>query len=155
MSCRVALVLLLCLSFSQRVSAQTAGGTSVASAPLLFARPPEGVLRPAPQASPPNGRAGLIVGGIALGLAAVNLALLPVCHADFYRENDAETPCVVISYIYAGLATTVGIISLAIGSRRRAQFREWQALHQSVTLLEGVRLSATRGGAGLAFRTTF
>jgi len=67
-------VLLSCLS-AQRVSAQAARNP----APLT-------VNLDAPQAEPPTGRPGFIIGGIALGVAALNLALLPVCQADFYRR---------------------------------------------------------------------
>jgi hypothetical protein len=135
------LVVLLCALACSRADAQQ-------SDPRLGFEPPV-LVQP-----PRTGIPALAVAAGLLGEAALNLALLPVCHADWY-PSDAEEFCVVSSYVFAGVGIAVGVPSLIIGLVRYRRHQEWKARKRGLALLEPLGMGVVPKGAVLRLELRF
>ena len=80
-----------------------------------------------------NGLGLTIAGGIVTGLGALNLAISPVCRADFYREANGDTAsnvCFYGSLIGGGILLAVGVPMLVVGLVRRSAWKAWHENNQ-------------------------
>lgn len=118
-----------------------------------FAEPPPSYERP-----PRSGLAGVIVGSIGLGVAAVNFGTLPLCFdSPTYPYADHQAICLgfTVGYGVAGLVT--GITGLGLGVPRRRAYKEWRnrARYGRSPGFEGLSVGLTPQHTGLNARFHF
>src|SRR5687768_8859083 len=77
------------------------------------------------EARPSTGTGLIVVGWIAVGIAALNLATLPICYADFY-PRESEDLCVGASLVIAGIGVSLGIPFLIVGYVNRSNYNDWK-----------------------------
>jgi len=98
-----------------------------------------------------NGLGLTIAGGILTGIGALNLAITPVCRADFYREANGDVGsdvCFYGSLIGGGIFLAVGVPMLVVGLVRRSAWKAWHETNQVFFRID------PEGGA-LAWQTRF
>lgn len=149
---------------SAAVAPQTPNPTGLEAQPPS-AQPAPAVLAPstAPTAAhaakrekePPSGIGGLILGYGGIGLGALNLALIPVCSADFY-PSDAEDLCVAFSIAYGVIGIGAGIPLAIMGHVRRARYLKWRDEHaQTARFLPQIGVLPDPSAPGLTARFRF
>lgn len=101
---------------------------------------------------PPSTGTGLIVvGWIALGLGALNLASLPICYADFY-PRESEDLCVGLSLVVAGVGVSLAIPFLIVGYVNRSDYNDWKQRNAVARHLLNTQLALLEGGAMVSYR---
>ncbi len=124
-----------------------------ASSAEAQARAPSGEYAPSLDPRPRSGLGGVIAGGAALGIAALNLVTLPMCSASFY-PSDAEESCVVLSIAFASIASVVAVPALSVGLVRRKKYKAWRA-RQRAPVSSSFAPTAVHGGYALVWRGRF
>lgn len=100
---------------------------------------------------PSSGIGLIVVGWVASGIGALNLATLPICFADFYPE-ESKGLCIGLSAAFAGVGFAVGLPALIIGYNQRSDYKAWKKRHALVGLLMDTSLALDRDGARLSLR---
>jgi hypothetical protein len=100
---------------------------------------------------PSSGVALTVVGGVALGIGAINLATIPICSANFY-PRDAKDACVVASVTFGVIGVGVGLPLLLVGINQRSKYKAWRQAHP---VLSAFDLHLDRGRAELVFDASF
>lgn len=137
-------LLFLSLSLPHLVHAQSADG----EATYTDNGDPKPTVTPS---TPSSGVALTVVGAIALGIGALNFALIPVCSADFYPAEQKDT-CVVASVTVGVIGVGVGLPLLLVGLHQRSQYKEWRKSHP---VLAGLQFHMDQGRAEFGFRGSF
>lgn len=106
------------------------------------------------ESPPSSGNGQIIAGWIASGWGALNLALLPVCYAEFYPQK-GKGICIGLSIGFAAVGLGVGIPLLAIGYHKHSNYDEWRRSHGLSALLLKLRLVPMRDGGALVYRAAF
>ncbi len=96
----------------------------------------------------------IIPGWVLSGYGVVNLALIPVCRADFYPEN-ARDICVALSIGVGVAGLGVGIPLLVLGYNRRAKRKAWEQQHSALNHLLRTQLALQNNSALVVYRGTF
>jgi len=128
-----------------------------APAPAPAARPlvsPSAETPLADEAEPGSGLGLIIVGWIATGVGAVNLASIPICSADFYPEQSRDL-CVGLSVGFGVVGLGVGIPLLAVGYHKRSKYKEWSERHAVLDGLLHTQVAIQNDSALLLYRGTF
>jgi hypothetical protein len=105
---------------------------------------------------PPSGIGGIVLGAVGLGLGAINLASIPICHSSLYPANAADL-CFGLSIGLGAALVGVGIPSLIVGIIRRKRYKEWrsQRVAQRGIDLDNVKVAPLLGGGQLLLRASF
>ena len=122
---------------------------------LLPARPREKEAWETAPDRPSTGLGLLITGIIMSGVGVTNLAVSPICRADFYVKKtgtEGSDACFYTSLVVGGAVAAVGIPLLIVGISKRMDYVEWRARHQA---LAGLSAYAGEQGGGLAWQTSF
>lgn len=105
------------------------------------------------ESRPSTGTGQIVVGWIATGVGAVNLATLPICFADFYPA-DAEGLCVGLSVTLAVVGVSIGVPFLITGYNNRARYKRWRDEHPALAHLLNTQVSASDDGALVVYTGT-
>lgn len=100
---------------------------------------------------PSSGISQIVIGYVGVGLALVNLALIPVCYADFYPAGGKDL-CVGLSIGIGAVGLAVGIPLLIVGYNKRANRGAWRERRGLSYHLSNLRLGALHGGGTLTYR---
>jgi len=101
---------------------------------------------------PSTGTGQIIVGWIATGVGAVNLATLPVCYADFY-PSESKDLCVGASLGLGVVGLGLGIPFLAVGYSNRSDYLEWKKRNPVAVHLSNLRITASGDAGFLTYRS--
>jgi hypothetical protein len=104
--------------------------------------------------APASGMVQLVMGWGLVGVGLLNLALLPVCYADFYPKDGKEL-CVGASIGIAAAGVAVGIPLLLWGYNKRAAYKDWKARRGLSYHLSNLGLAAGSGGGSLVYRAAW
>jgi hypothetical protein len=108
--------------------------------------------RGATDTRPSTGTGLIVTGWILTGIAVLNLATLPVCFADFYPPESKDL-CVVLSAVFAGAGTVVGVPLLIVGYNQRADYKAWKKRNGLIGHLLDTRVAFQNDAALLVYRT--
>ncbi|MEY4577578.1 MAG: hypothetical protein RL701_2281 [Pseudomonadota bacterium] len=104
--------------------------------------------------APSSGMGQRVAGFVLIGLGALNLALLPVCFADFYPEN-SQNLCKVTSITVGAAALTIGIPLLIWGYVLKGRQSEWKHNRGLAYHVNKLTFAAQSGGAVLSYRSSW
>jgi hypothetical protein len=96
----------------------------------------------------------IIPGWILSGVGAMNLALIPVCHADFYPKEQSDL-CVTLSIGVGIVGLGVGVPLLAVGYSKRHTYKEWRSRHPVLSQLGQTQVALQNSSALVVYRGTF
>jgi hypothetical protein len=148
------LIALLLLSAAERTAAQSQPAEKVAVLPALARATPTANWMLQHDAPPSSGIPQVVVGWAALGIGVLNLALIPVCFADFYPDKGRDI-CKYGSIGLGAVGLAVGIPFLIMGYNQRARRADWERKRNGFGLLENLHFAAHGGGWALGYRAEF
>jgi hypothetical protein len=102
---------------------------------------------------PPSGLGKIITGWVFVGLGALNLATLPICFSDVYKQQNTKDICIGASATIAVVGVTVGLPLLLVGYHQRKKYKAWE--EQGALLLERTTVAALPGGGEVLYTARF
>lgn len=103
---------------------------------------------------PSSGLGMLIPGWIATAGGLVALAIIPVCFADFYPSQGSSV-CAIGQGVIGGVALTLGVTFLIIGSGQRSRYKAWKERHPVAYHLGNTQVAIQSDAALLTYATAF
>jgi hypothetical protein len=154
--CCALLSVLLSVASPATTFAQAAAVHAKASPPSpgLRKSSPHLAFADATDPNPGSGRALILTGWIALGVAVLSGAQGPLCSLNSYDTRAGQRSCVRFSLGVGIAALTLGVPSLVLGYRRRSAQNQWKKRHGLSALTMGMSLSTAQSGFLLGLQLT-
>ena len=144
---KVLACLLMCTPIAAGAQSPAVPGPSALPPDLAFADPVDPI--------PGSPRRKLVAGWVSLGVAALNIAQIPICTSvNEFDDARGKRACIATAATIAALGLSLGLPLTISGHRQRARRKAWLRRHHLASIEPRPWLGPQSGG-GLKLSLTF